>query len=511
MNQRISVPIDKAFSDPRLLGAALGDLKSRTTWIAALKAAYALPLSKEELDIFSAIGGGRALPSTRCRELWVVAGRRSGKSQMSAGIGLHTALFIKHKLSPGEVGMVLILAASQAQASTVFNYVKGFLDASPTLAREVINANQNEITLKNGIVIGVHSNSFRTVRGRTLVAVVFDEVSFWRDEGSATPDVEVYTAVLPSLATQNGLLVGISTPYRKTGLLYQKHRDHWGVNGDVLVVQGDTRTFNPTLSEGTIETLSAADPTAAASEWMATFRNDIGAFLDDATIDRSIEYGRPLEIPPMRPAFYRAFCDASGGVGKDSYTLSIAHKEGDNFVVDLIRGTKGAFDPQVVTEEYAALLKEYRIGAIVGDHYGAEWVKSTWSRCNITYTRSDLPKSAIYLEAMPLFTRGLVRLPDHPTLIRELRLLERRTHRGGKDSVDHPKNGHDDFANSVCGVLRQLSSRLGSYSLDAFQDDFVDRDAPQRTQAPTQSPYGLNDWQRQQLNAYVMTRGLLRQ
>jgi hypothetical protein len=42
----------------------------------------------------------------------------------------------------------------------------------------------------------VHSNSFRTVRGRTLVATVFDEVSFWKDETSATPDIEMYRAVL---------------------------------------------------------------------------------------------------------------------------------------------------------------------------------------------------------------------------------------------------------------------------------------------------------------------------
>jgi hypothetical protein len=38
-------------------------------------------------------------------------------------------------------------------------------------------------------------------------------------------------------------------------------------------------------------------------------------------------------------------------------------------------------------------------------------------------------------------------------LIRELRLLERRTHRSGKDTVEHPRNGHDDHANVVCGVL----------------------------------------------------------
>jgi hypothetical protein len=43
-----------------------------------------------------------------------------------------------------------------------------------------------------------------------------------------------------------------------------------------------------------------------------------------------------------------------------------------------------------------------------------------------------------------LFARGLVRLPDHARLLRELRLLERHTHRSGKDTVNHGRNGSDD-------------------------------------------------------------------
>jgi hypothetical protein len=33
----------------------------------------------------------------------------------------------------------------------------------------------------------------------------------------------------------------------------------------------------------------------------------------------------------------------------------------------------------------------------------------------------------------PLFARGLVRLPNHQRLLRELRLLERHTHRSGSN------------------------------------------------------------------------------
>ena len=52
-------------------------------------------------------------------------------------------------------------------------------------------------------------------------------------------------------------------------------------------------------------------------------------------------------------------------------------------------------------------------------------------------------------------------LPDQPRLLRELRLLERQTHRSGKDSVDHGRNGYDDHANAACGVLN-LVARLAA-------------------------------------------------
>jgi hypothetical protein len=390
---------------------------------------------------------------------WDLQVHCNGRLSETQRLIIYLALLTRHKLSRGERGMCLIIAGSVDQARTIFGYVRGFLEAAPTLAREVVNVTRHEIELRNGIIIAVHSNSFRTVRGRTLVAAIFDEVSFWRDEASATPDVETYRAVLPSLATTNGMLVGISTPYRKLGLLHQKHRDHFGVDGDVLVVQGPSRLFNPLLDDRVIEAQRQADPAAAISEWDAEFRADISAFLDDALIDAAVERNRPLELPPVAGVHYQTFTDASGGVGADSYALAIAHKVGEHVAVDALRGTRGAFDPQEVTREYAALCKEYRVSKVTGDAYGAEWVAGAWQRCGVHYARAELPKSQVYLEVIPLFARGLVRLPDHPRLLRELRLLERHTHRSGKDSVDHPRGGHDDHANAVCGALWLMSAK----------------------------------------------------
>jgi hypothetical protein len=46
-----------------------------------------------------------------------------------------------------------------------------------------------------------------------------------------------------------------------------------------------------------------------------------------------------------------------------------------------------------------------------------------------------------------------VNLLDIKKLTGELRTLERRTARGGRDSIDHPPGGHDDLVNAVAGAL----------------------------------------------------------
>jgi len=77
--------------------------------------------------------------------------------------------------------------------------------------------------------------------------------------------------------------------------------------------------------------------------------------------------------------------------------------------------------------------------------------------------QSEAPKSDLYLAALPVLTSGKVELPDHTRLIRQLRGLERRTARSGKDSVDHGPRGKDDIANSVCGLIALLKYKRQSW------------------------------------------------
>jgi hypothetical protein len=503
-----AIAIDRALADPGLLGGALGDLSSWSTWLAVLKSAFGLALTETELATFVKVAGDRPPPARQVRELWAVVARRSGKSRVAAALAVFLALFQRHKLAKGETGYVLALAASADQAKNVFQYCTGFIDGSDVLRREVASITAHEIRLRNNVIVGVHVNSYRTIRGKTLLATIFDEVSFWRDEASATPDVETYRAVMPSLIASNGMLIGISTPYRRAGLLYAKHRDHFArASDDVLVVQGDSATFNPTLSSALIESHRQSDPESAVSEWWdAQFRSDISALLTEDLVELAIDRSRPPELPPQTGVRYKCFIDASGG-RHDSYTVCIGHKDqSGRFVCDVLRGKEPPFDPQEVTREYGALAKEYGCTRVAGDAYSADWIVAAFRECGITYQRSDKSRSDLYLEGLPLFSRGLVSLPEHRCLCRELRLLERHVSRAGRDRVDHGRGGSDDYANAVFGVLHLAvaGSSMDSYWHGAWLDH------PDDEPADTASSNLDSRWRRDAYAKYIWSGGLIR-
>jgi hypothetical protein len=127
-------------------------------------------------------------------------------------------------------------------------YCRGYLESSAVLRREVKGFADHETTLRNGNVITTLAADYRSLRGRTLLCALLDEAAFLRSETSATPDFETARALLPGLATTGGMLVNLSSPYRRTGLLFERHRAYFGKDDDdVLVVAGPSEVFNPTL------------------------------------------------------------------------------------------------------------------------------------------------------------------------------------------------------------------------------------------------------------------------
>jgi hypothetical protein len=327
------------------------------------------------------------------------------------------------------------------------------------LTQMIESETADSIELSNSITIEIHTASFRSVRGYTVVGALLDEVAFWRNEDAANPDVEIAGAILPAMSTIPGaLLIGISSPYARRGILWEKYRDHFGHDGDILVWQGDSRSMNPTLSEAIVARAYADDPVAAAAEYGAQFRADVSRFLPPEWIDRAVDEGI-IERPPLPGVHYHAFVDPSGGA-RDAFTLAIAHHDGKAAVLDVLRGRTPPFEPQAAVEDYAKLLRQYGVHRVHGDRYGGAWVAESFRKHQIIYEPAAKAKSEIYAECEPLFAQGSARLLDQRRLLAELRQLERHTAGAGRDRIDHPPRAHDDHANAACGALSLAKVRV---------------------------------------------------
>jgi hypothetical protein len=437
---------------------AFASLDTWASWLTWLKAIYALPMDENELAIYRQCTGRTQPPTKQPSEIYTIVGRRGGKSFISSLTAVFIACFSNFKpyLNAGEKAAIIILARDRDQAKIVFSYVSGILRAIAPLAAMIAVERADEIELDNGVIIMVKTSDFRAIRGLTVAAAILDEVAFWDSEG-ISPDREVLTALRPATSTiPNAKLICISTPYSQAGSLYEAHRDHYGRDDEhVLVWQADTRTMNPTIDEGLIQREIERDPEGAQAEWLATFRTDLQAAFSPQSLEGCTVKGRD-ELPASPIIEYRAFCDPSGGK-VDSFTLAIGHKS-DRAIIDLCRAWEAPFNPKEVVSEIAEVLKGYGVLNVTGDRFAAEWPIAEFSAHGVSYTQCEQNKSELYLAFIPVTNSCGVELPDDKRLLTQLRRLERKRGRAGKDSVDHPPRLHDDLANSVAGVSYLLSN-----------------------------------------------------
>jgi hypothetical protein len=395
-------------------------------------------------------------------ELAGLTGRRSGKDSISSLIVAYVAaLFNRHaQLRPGESPLCLALACDRDQSKIILNYTRSYFTDIPALQKLVRRETAAGLRLYSGVEIAIGTNSFRSVRGRPILCVVLDEVAFYRDETSALPDEATYTALTPGMMTMqpDAMLIGISTPYRKAGLLYRKYRESYGKDDDdCLVIQAPTTTLNPTISQADIDAAMRKDQADAEAEWYARFRDDLSGFIRRELLDALVEHGVTVR-PPRDNIAYFAFVDSSSGSSSDgdSFTMAIAHREVRNgsplVVVDYVYERLPPFSPSIAVDEAVGILKLYRCSEVSCDCYAKGYVIEAFKSRGFYYRESRWDKSTLYLEFLPLATAGQLLLLDHRKGISQIAGLVRSPHPGGRDKVDHEKNAHDDVANAICGA-----------------------------------------------------------
>lgn len=479
----LRIPFADAIKDPRLLKHRWDELSVPQQ--VALRTLYGLPLSAREMPFFHAQQGnadydelgyitkideGRAYSAKKYKEAWMVVGRRGGKTDRFAStIVAYEACFGGHEqyVSRGQKAYCFQIAQDMRNAASALHFIFAAIEESPA-GKELLDGPpvKDEIRLKNNVIIKCIPCTLKASRGFATPVAVFDEVGVWYAESdSANPDYEIYRAMRPGqMQFPNKLIVGISSPYNKQGLLYKYYEAGTdGVNApsyqrqhyrNVLVIHAPTAAMgNPLVTRDSLQEECDRDVKAFERECLAIFQDSISGFLSGALLREAVD-ANVFEREPQ-PNLYTYVAAIDPAFRHDAFALTIFHLDEDGQVVqDVVRRYKadnksGPLNPEALFSDFGPLLQSYGIVVIFSDQYHLESLQQLALRRGFIIEGVPFKatnKAAIYGSLQQLLNQHRIRLLDNTETIKELRQLERRLTGGGVVQISAPQGQYDDMA-----------------------------------------------------------------
>jgi len=160
---------------------------------------------------FSPFSYQAAILRDSCKRVVACLGRQSGKTTTVAVKAIHFA-YTKPKT------VTLIVSPSLRQSIILFDRILDFIYSNKLLARSVRRKTRTIIRLSNGSQIVALPCSAHRLRGHTAHSLIVDEAAFLQDE--------IITQILfPMLATTDGYMTLLSTPWAKGSLFYKVFTD----------------------------------------------------------------------------------------------------------------------------------------------------------------------------------------------------------------------------------------------------------------------------------------------
>lgn len=198
--------------------------------------------------------------------------RQGGKTRTVAVKALH------HLLHTPEA-MIVAASPSEEQSKELFRRLTGFYDLVPGAAR-AITRNTTELELETGARCCAVPGSERTIRSKSAVTLlIIDEASRIEDS--------LISAVTPMLATTDGDLIALTTPFGKRGWFYEQ----W-TSGQSYQRTKRTALDCPRISEAFLDKERARlGPMMFSQEYMCEFIDADSSVFGTELIERALVDG----------------------------------------------------------------------------------------------------------------------------------------------------------------------------------------------------------------------------
>jgi len=186
--------IDPAFCGDEFTGP------SWASWriVARLYDGDAELLTDDEFELAKALTGRERFPMDTPPELYIGAGRRSGKTRFASLLAVYAAAQ-DYDLPPGGYAVAAIVAPDRRQAQLAFSYARGLVMNSEILRADLVRETFDSMEFEHSTRLEIHTGNFRAVRGYSTCLAIVDEAAFLMDSEGRNSDEELARALRPAL------------------------------------------------------------------------------------------------------------------------------------------------------------------------------------------------------------------------------------------------------------------------------------------------------------------------
>lgn len=439
------------------------------------------------LDMWGPLGD---VPAVARRTVVAAFGRDSGKTELASAIGLYLALTVDlSKCGPGDMPRAFVVAPDLDTARLTLERALARIEASEALHDRLVGAPSTlGFTLRRldgrlvRFEVRAASRGGKTIRGRSIVALILDEASLFYGEGYTVNDREIVKAGRPRLLP-GGLILLASTPWAEDGLFFELFDKNHGKPRAALAARASTlvmRDHDPEVHER-IELEREEDPDNAAREYDAQFiGTGSSLFFEPEAIARAMAPTSAADDWTHKAA------GADLALMRDCSALAVvgARTEEDGRVIfglvdtEIHAPKKG--EPLLlgaVVASFTAKLVKHGLDTMSADSHQREQARRYADELGVTIEAAPEGRDAkweTYATVRRLLAEGRLVLPEDARLAAQLRAIRSRPMSGGGYKVTSPRRagqGHGDLVSALVLAVAAAHNRAGGHQFELDEDE----------------------------------------
>lgn len=420
---------------------------------------------------------------------------------ISAMLALYCAIKTNWRpyLKKTPVATVAVLSHSRELSEEILEIIKSLVEESEVLSRLMDKGRKNTQSTfhlkipfivphkKTGkptiqysrVAIKVGAASKKTTRGKAICALLCDEIAYWNlAENSAERDEDIIRAVRPALLQfgSQGLLLKLSSPGIKQGVLYNEYQKRDELPDDYIVFKSPSWVWNTILPQEEFAKEYQLDPVGFACEFRADFVDSISNFILPEFVEACRIKGASFLPPEDRLAnvTFRAAIDAA--FKGDRFTFSVVGAKESRMSQYIMKAWDGSRDNPVKAHDVAKYIKkickQYRISEVAADQYSFQPLREIFEEYGVTLverTFTNSFKKQIYYNLKRLVHNQQIDLLDHENNISEIKQLQVEQTATGTIRIGHPTGGKDDCADATAVASYLCTESAGVGNVDEGQ------------------------------------------